>query len=175
MKTDLQKLTFIILKPFILFIILSLSIFAFLSIQATTRRPPPAPDSTALPSDLKIRPGYSSYDSYLQRSSTKPSTPSSATSGPPRLGPQASISNSPMFSITRSTRGNSSARSSALWRAAACVLHVLLSRRADKYSANDLFSVKPLEEMFKKSELIEVRSIDGFGLDTEVVFRKIRN
>lgn len=53
-----------------------------------------------------------------------------------------------------------------------CVLHVLVSHRADKYSANDLYSVKPLEEMFKRSELIEVRGIDGFGLDTEVVFRK---
>ncbi|GMN56850.1 hypothetical protein TIFTF001_025972 [Ficus carica] len=53
-----------------------------------------------------------------------------------------------------------------------CVLHVAISRRADKYSANDLFSVGPLVEMFKGSELVEVREIDGFGLDTEVVFRK---
>lgn len=59
-----------------------------------------------------------------------------------------------------------------LKRGGICVLHVLLSRRADKYSANDLYSVKPLEKLFKKSELIEVRSIDGFGLDTEVVFKK---
>jgi len=53
-----------------------------------------------------------------------------------------------------------------------CVLHVSLSRRADKYSANDLYSVDPLKELFKVSELVEVRRIDGFGLDTEVVFRK---
>ncbi|OIW00370.1 hypothetical protein TanjilG_05720 [Lupinus angustifolius] len=53
-----------------------------------------------------------------------------------------------------------------------CVLHVALSRRADKYSANDLFSVEPLVEMFKNSDLVHVRSVDGFGLDTEVVFRK---
>ncbi|KAL0284542.1 UNVERIFIED_CONTAM: hypothetical protein Scaly_2845600 [Sesamum calycinum] len=59
-----------------------------------------------------------------------------------------------------------------LKRGGVCVLHVLLSRRADKYSANDLYSVKPLEQLFKNSELVEVRSIDGFGLDTEVVFRK---
>ncbi|KAL8513249.1 hypothetical protein ACS0TY_019454 [Phlomoides rotata] len=49
-----------------------------------------------------------------------------------------------------------------------CVLHVLISRRADKYSANDLYNVKPLEQMFTKSDLVEVRGIDGFGLDTEV-------
>lgn len=53
-----------------------------------------------------------------------------------------------------------------------CVLHVALSRRADKYSANDLFSVRPLVEMFKNSELVHVRTVDGFGLDTEVAFRK---
>ncbi|KAJ9163842.1 hypothetical protein P3X46_023470 [Hevea brasiliensis] len=55
-----------------------------------------------------------------------------------------------------------------------CVLHVALSRRADKYSANDLYSVGPLVELFKESELIEVKKVDGFGLDTEVVFRKKR-
>ena len=53
-----------------------------------------------------------------------------------------------------------------------CVLHVALSRRADKYSANDLYSVEPLLELFRVSELVEVRKVDGFGLDTEVVFRK---
>lgn len=55
-----------------------------------------------------------------------------------------------------------------------CVLHVALSRRADKYSANDLYSVRPLVELFKESELVEVKKVDGFGLDTEVVFRKKR-
>lgn len=53
-----------------------------------------------------------------------------------------------------------------------CVLHVALSHRADKYSANDLFSVQPLVELFKNSVLVHVRSVDGFGLDTEVAFRK---
>ncbi|XP_020217862.1 uncharacterized protein LOC109801253 [Cajanus cajan] len=53
-----------------------------------------------------------------------------------------------------------------------CVLHVALSRRADKYSANDLFSVQPLVELFRNSALVHVRSVDGFGLDTEVAFRK---
>ncbi|XWS63770.1 hypothetical protein CRYUN_Cryun06bG0130200 [Craigia yunnanensis] len=53
-----------------------------------------------------------------------------------------------------------------------CVLHVTLSRRADKYSANDLYSVKPLVKLFQRSQLVRVRKVDGFGLDTEVVFRK---
>ncbi|XP_022151762.1 uncharacterized protein LOC111019667 [Momordica charantia] len=53
-----------------------------------------------------------------------------------------------------------------------CVLHVALSRRADKYSANDLYSVKPLEALFRTSEVVRLGKIDGFGLDTEIVFRK---
>ncbi|PIA51476.1 hypothetical protein AQUCO_01100368v1 [Aquilegia coerulea] len=53
-----------------------------------------------------------------------------------------------------------------------CVLHVAISRRSDKYSANDLFSIGPLKEMFQDSEIVHVRKVDGFGLDTEVVFRK---
>ncbi|KAK8987701.1 hypothetical protein V6N11_027444 [Hibiscus sabdariffa] len=53
-----------------------------------------------------------------------------------------------------------------------CILHVALSIRGDKYSANDLFSIKPLTELFRRSELVRVRKVDGFGLDTEVLFRK---
>lgn len=53
-----------------------------------------------------------------------------------------------------------------------CVLHVALSRRADKYSANDLFSVQPLVDLFNNSVLVHVRNVDGFGLDTEVAFRR---
>lgn len=53
-----------------------------------------------------------------------------------------------------------------------CVLHVALARRADKYSANDLYSVDPLVELFKNSVLVHVVGVDGFGLDTEVAFRK---
>ncbi|CAI8618876.1 unnamed protein product [Vicia faba] len=53
-----------------------------------------------------------------------------------------------------------------------CVLHVALTRRADKYSANDLYSVEPLVELFKNSLLVHVVRVDGFGLDTEVAFRK---
>ncbi|KAK8659032.1 hypothetical protein V6N13_029247 [Hibiscus sabdariffa] len=53
-----------------------------------------------------------------------------------------------------------------------CVLHVAVARQTDKFSANDLYSVQPLLELFKESELLEVRKVDAFGLDTEVVFRK---
>ncbi|XP_071709335.1 uncharacterized protein [Rutidosis leptorrhynchoides] len=53
-----------------------------------------------------------------------------------------------------------------------CVLHVAVSRRSDKYSANDLFSLEPLIKLFNGSELIYSRKVDGFGLDTEIVFRK---
>ncbi|KAK9008258.1 hypothetical protein V6N11_075160 [Hibiscus sabdariffa] len=53
-----------------------------------------------------------------------------------------------------------------------CVLHVALAKRADKYSANDLYSVKPLLRLFERSELVRVRKVDGFGLDTEIIFRK---
>ncbi|KAJ6898336.1 hypothetical protein NC652_024987 [Populus alba x Populus x berolinensis] len=38
-----------------------------------------------------------------------------------------------------------------------CVLHVALSRRADKYSANDLYSVKPLVKLFTNSKLHEAQ------------------
>ncbi|KAF7839860.1 S-adenosyl-L-methionine-dependent methyltransferase [Senna tora] len=44
-----------------------------------------------------------------------------------------------------------------------CVLHVSLNRRADKYSANDLYSVEPLKQLFKTSEMVHVRKVDAFG------------
>ena len=53
-----------------------------------------------------------------------------------------------------------------------CVLHVAVSRRSDKYSANDLYSIKPLLRLFNGSDFVYSRKVDGFGLDTEVVFRK---
>ncbi|KAL8249946.1 hypothetical protein R6Q59_006814 [Mikania micrantha] len=53
-----------------------------------------------------------------------------------------------------------------------CVLHVALHRRSDKYSANDLYSTEPLIKLFNGSDFVYSRKIDGFGLDTEVVFRK---
>lgn len=249
MKTDFQKLTLIIVKPFLLFILLSLSLFAFISLQTTRpslSKPTAAPDA-ALPSDIKIRPGYSSYDAYLNRQLNKTLNPklrqiwttrdwdrkvtkfaqffddlkrrdllSNASKSlciGARVGQEVAalkrvgVDNSVGIDLVPYPplviKGDfhhqpfdsetfdfefSNVFDHALYpwkfvgeiertlkRGGVCVLHVLLSRRADKYSANDLYSVKPLEEMFKNSELVEVRSIDGFGLDTEVVFRKNKN
>ncbi|XP_023633027.1 uncharacterized protein LOC17897984 [Capsella rubella] len=56
-----------------------------------------------------------------------------------------------------------------------CVLYVALSTRSDKYSANDLYSVEALVRLFRRSDVVHVRNVDGFGLDTEVVFRKKRD
>ncbi|GKV43526.1 hypothetical protein SLEP1_g50807 [Rubroshorea leprosula] len=53
-----------------------------------------------------------------------------------------------------------------------CVLQVALLKRADKYSANDLYSVEALVKLFTRSEVVRIRKVDGFGLDTEVVLRK---
>ncbi|KAK1271393.1 hypothetical protein QJS04_geneDACA004210 [Acorus gramineus] len=53
-------------------------------------------------------------------------------------------------------------------------VHVAIGRRGDKYSANDLFSVDGLVGLFRVSEVVRVRRVDGFGLDTEVVMRKVR-
>ncbi|PKA54640.1 hypothetical protein AXF42_Ash000475 [Apostasia shenzhenica] len=51
-------------------------------------------------------------------------------------------------------------------------LHVALARRGDRYSANDLYAVDGVTTLFKNSELARVRNVDGFGLDTELVFKK---
>ncbi|KAG0475867.1 hypothetical protein HPP92_012708 [Vanilla planifolia] len=53
-----------------------------------------------------------------------------------------------------------------------CVLHVTLSRRGDRYSANDLFAVEGVTALFRESDLARVRKVDGFGLDTELVLRR---
>ncbi|XP_021746689.1 uncharacterized protein LOC110712530 [Chenopodium quinoa] len=53
-----------------------------------------------------------------------------------------------------------------------CVLHVAITTRSDKYSANDLLGVDALVKLFKRSDLVWVKKVDGFGLDTEVIFRK---
>ncbi|XP_020570664.1 uncharacterized protein LOC110017862 isoform X2 [Phalaenopsis equestris] len=55
-----------------------------------------------------------------------------------------------------------------------CVLHVALTRRADRYSANDLYAIEGVTVLFVESDLVRVRKIDGFGLDTELVLRKKR-
>ncbi|KAL5998317.1 hypothetical protein ACLOJK_009257 [Asimina triloba] len=46
-----------------------------------------------------------------------------------------------------------------------CVLHVAVTRKGDKYSTNDLYSVRPLVGLFRESEVVHVKRVDGFGLD----------
>ncbi|KAG5617987.1 hypothetical protein H5410_017811 [Solanum commersonii] len=241
MKIDLQKLPFA-LKPFLLSLFLSLSFLAFLSFQT----PPHSlhKPAVSLPPDLRIRPGYSSYDAYINRQLNKTLNPklrkiwttrdwdrkvrvfseffdnlkvrgflsndSKALCVGARVGQEVAalkrvgvndsigidlVPYPPLVIKGDFHRQSFDDRSFDLefsnvfdhalypWKfvgeiertlkpGGICVLHVSLSRRADKYSANDLYSVDPLKELFKLSELVEVRRIDGFGLDTEVVFRK---
>lgn len=240
MKINLQKL------PFLLSLFLSLSFLAFLFLQT----PPPyslhkgTAKSTVLSTDLRIRPGYTSYDAYIERQLNKTLNPklrqiwttrdwdrkvrvfsdffehlklrgflsndSKALCVGARVGQEVAalkrvgVNDSvgidlvpypplvikgdfhhQLFHDRTFDLEFSNVFDHALYPwmfvgeiertlkpGGICVLHVSLSRRADKYSANDLYSVDPLKELFKVSELVEVRRIDGFGLDTEVVFRK---
>ncbi|CAA0818070.1 S-adenosyl-L-methionine-dependent methyltransferases superfamily protein [Striga hermonthica] len=244
MKTDLQNLPPLILKPFLLFVFLSsLSFLAFLSLQ-TTPKPSASAAPDDLPSDLKIRPGYTSYDAYLQRQLNKTLDPKlrriwttrdwdrkvavfsaffdslkrrsflanaskslcigarvgQEVAALKRVGVSDSVGIdlvpypplvlkgdfhrqpfadgtfdfefSNVFDHALYPRKFVGEIERTLRPGGICVLHVLVSKRADKYSANDLYSVTPLEKLFSKSELVELRGIDGFGLDTEVVFRK---
>lgn len=52
------------------------------------------------------------------------------------------------------------------------VLHVALHTRSDKFSANDLLSIDALLALFKLSDVVHIRRVDAFGLDTEVAMRK---
>ncbi|XP_055826834.1 uncharacterized protein LOC129895181 [Solanum dulcamara] len=244
MKIDLQKLPFA-LKPFILSLFLCLSFLAFLSFQTphhSLHKP-----TLLLPPDLRIRPGYSSYDAYIERQLNKTLNPKLRKIWTTRdwdrkvrvfsdffdnLKLQGFLSNDSKALCVGARVGQEVAALKRVgvndsvgidlvpypplvikgdfhhqsfddrtfdlefsnvfdhalypWKfvgeiertlkpGGICVLHVSLSRRADKYSANDLYSVEPLKELFKVSELVEVRRIDGFGLDTEVVFRKKNN
>ncbi|KAH7670687.1 24-methylenesterol C-methyltransferase protein [Dioscorea alata] len=53
-----------------------------------------------------------------------------------------------------------------------CVLHVTIKHKGDKYSANDLSGIDGVVMLFKRMEVVRVREVDGFGLDTEIVFKK---
>ncbi|KAI3467636.1 hypothetical protein Pfo_024299 [Paulownia fortunei] len=233
-------------KYFIIFFLLSILIFLFISQKTTlttttttTTNPPPA----SIP-DLKIRPGYTSYDSYIHHQLNKTLNPklrkiwttrdwdrkirvftaffndlkqknllsnsSKALCVGARMGQEVEalkrvgVSDSIGIDLVPSpplvVHGDfhhqpfddgtfdfefSNVFDHALYPekfvgeiertlrpGGVCVLHVAVSRRSDKYSANDLFSVEPLKRLFKRSELVHVRTVDGFGLDTEVVFRK---
>ncbi|EPS67418.1 hypothetical protein M569_07357, partial [Genlisea aurea] len=239
---DLEKL--LSLKPLIILslFLLSLSSIAFYSLRIPIGSPPPE----ILPPDLKIRPGYDSYDAYIHRQLNKTlneklrqiwktrdwdrkvrvfsaffqslkernllSNDSRSLCIGARVGQEVAalrrvgvrdslgmdlVPAPPLVvggDFHRQPFGDgsfdfefSNVFDHALfpWKfvgeiertlkpGGVCVLHVLISRRADKYSANDLYSVNPLQKLFSKSDLVEVREIDGFGLDTEVVFRKTK-
>lgn len=229
-----SKVLPLILKPFLLFFVfLSLPFLAFLFLQ-----------TPQLPQDIRIRPGYSSYDAYLQRQLNKTLNPKLRQIWTTRDWDRKVAVFSTFFASLKQRHHLSNASKSLCvgarvgqevaalkrvgvndsvgidlvpypplvlkgdfhhqpfhrhtfdfefsnvfdhalypWKfvgeiertlkpGGVCVLHVLLSRRADKYSANDLYSVDALKELFRMSQLVEVRRIDGFGLDTEVVFRK---
>ncbi|KAM3381229.1 hypothetical protein P3S68_006802 [Capsicum galapagoense] len=232
MNINLHKL------PFLLSLFLSLSFLAFLSLRSLHK------PTVLLPPDLRIRPGYSSYDAYIERQLNKTLNPklrhiwttrdwnrkvkvfseffnnlrvggflfnnSKALCIGARVGQEVEalkrvgvddsvgidlVPYPPLvikgdFHHQPFDDGSFDLEFSNVFDHALyplmfareiertlkpggiCVLHLSLSRRADKYSANDLYSVEPLKELFKVSELVEVRRIDGFGLDTEVVFRK---
>ncbi|OMO81511.1 Methyltransferase type 11 [Corchorus olitorius] len=249
----------LILKYFLISLFLSLLLlFLFFSLQPAAPRTPttllsttnvhPSSASSAVSSSdddgLKIRPGYSSYDSYIQRQLNKTLNPklrkiwttrdwdrkiqvfskffdelkrenllsnsSKALSIGARVGQevealkrvgvsdsigidlvpcpplvlQGDFHNQPFDNETFDFEFSNvfdhalyphkfvSEVERTLKPNGVCVLHVALSRRADKYSANDLYSVKPLVKLFQRSELVRVRKVDGFGLDTEVVIRK---
>jgi SAM-dependent methyltransferase len=241
------KLPFII-KPFLLSLLLSLTVLIFIALQTPHHRKttPQQPNNISSKSGggLRIRPGYSSYDEYIQRQLNKTLNPklrqiwttrdwerkvrvfaqffeslkrrnlllnsSKALSIGARVGQEVSALKSigvndsigidlvpyPPLVVKGDFHAQpfmndtfdfefSNVFDHALypWKfvgeiertlkpGGVCVVHVALSRRADKYSANDLYSVGPLVELFKDSQLVEVRKVDGFGLDTEVVFRK---
>ncbi|CAA2939584.1 Sterol 24-C-methyltransferase [Olea europaea subsp. europaea] len=238
---ELPKLPLIV-KPFILSLFFSLSFLAFIYLQ--TPRHTLKKDPTNSSPDLKIRPGYSSYDVYIERQLNKTLNPklrqiwttrdwdrkvevfsgffdslkqrkllfngSKALCVGARVGQEVAalkrvgVNDSVGIDLVPYPplvlKGDfhhqpfddetfdfefSNVFDHALYPekfvgeiertlkpGGICVLHVALSRRADKYSANDLYSVKPLIKLFKQSEVVKVRSVDGFGLDTEIVFRK---
>ncbi|KAK4350617.1 hypothetical protein RND71_029930 [Anisodus tanguticus] len=244
MQINFQKLP-LALKPFILSLFLSLSFLAFLSLQTPRHSLHKATaKSTVLPSNLRIRPGYSSYDAYIEHQLNKTLNPKlrqiwttrdwnrkvrvfseffenlkvrrflsndskslcvgarvgQEVAALKRVGVNDSVGIDLVPYPPLVIKGDfhhqpfddnifdlefSNVFDHALypWKfvgeiertlkpGGICVLHVSLSGRTDKYSANDLYSVGPLKELFKVSKLVEMRRIDGFGLDTEVVFRK---
>ncbi|KAL0385426.1 UNVERIFIED_CONTAM: hypothetical protein Sradi_2936900 [Sesamum radiatum] len=240
----LSKSKFLII--FFLLLLLSLPLFLFISHHAATSTTAATPPPSLPIPGLKIRPGYSSYDSYIHHQLNKTLNPklrkiwatrdwdrkirvfteffdhlkqkgllsnsSKALCVGARMGQEVEalkrvgVSDSVGIDLVPSpplvVRGDfhrqpfddgsfdfefSNVFDHALYpekfvgeiertlrAGGVCVLHVALATRSDKYSANDLMSVEPLKKLFKRSELVYVRTVDGFGLDTEVVFRKKR-
>ncbi|CAI0627193.1 unnamed protein product [Linum tenue] len=186
---------------------LSLPLFLFLlfplqknpSTAAATatflRRPQPPPG-------IRIRPGYTSYETYIQRQLNKTQNPKLRRIWRTRDWDRKVVVFSRFFRALPPlvVKGDFHAQpfgdatfdfefsnvfdhalypdrfvgeiERTLKPGGVCALHVAVSRRPDKYSANDLLSVAPLVNMFRGSEVVYTRKVDGFGLDTEIVFRK---
>ncbi|XP_030458219.2 uncharacterized protein LOC115678883 [Syzygium oleosum] len=238
----------LLLKPFVLSLLLSLSVFLLLASQTPLHRRPAAaqepPPASSGGGGIRIRPGYTSYEAYIQHQLNKTLNPNLRKIWTTRDWDRKVRVFARFFESLKS-RGLLSASSRSLsigarvgqevaalklvgvndsigidlvprpplviegdfhdqpfpnatfdfefsnvfdhalypWKfvgevertlkpGGICVLHVTVKHRTDKYSANDLYSLDPLVEMFRESELVETKTIDGFGLDTEVVFRK---
>ena len=174
-KTTFPKLPMIIL--------VSLLFFLFLLSQFPIHRKTTAHSNSF--TDLRIRHGYTSYDTYIERQLNKTLNPKLRKIWTTRDWDRKVHVFSAFFDDETFDFEFSNVFDHALypWKfvgeiqrtlksGGVCVLHVALSRRTDKYSANDLYSVGPLVELFNGSDLVEVSKVDGFGLDTEVVFRK---
>ncbi|XAR48137.1 hypothetical protein NMG60_11030859 [Bertholletia excelsa] len=189
-------------------------IFLFFSLNSH-RQTLAGPQAEQLPGGLRIRPGFSSYEAYIERQLNKTLNPklrkvwttrdwdrkirvfadffavleqrgllfneSKALCIGARVGQEVEA-------LRRVGRLFSNVFDHALYPnkfveeiertlrpGGVCMLHVALSERSDKYSANDLYNMGALEALLRQSELIHVRTIDRFGLDTEVVFRKKKN
>ncbi|GAA0159871.1 translation factor [Lithospermum erythrorhizon] len=225
MDVNFERLP-IVLKPFLLSLFLCLSFLGFISLQSplnsfkrtTIINNIDGIDGDHLSSNLKIRPGYSSYYVYIQGQLNKTLNPKLRETWTTRDWDRKDLIFSEFFERLK-TRGILSNGSKELcvgarvgqvvaalklvgvsdsvgiafsnvfdhalypWKfigeiertlkpRRVCILHVTLTRRADKYSANDLYSVKPLVKLFKRSKVVEVKKVDGFGLDTEVICKK---
>ncbi|CAI0425803.1 unnamed protein product [Linum tenue] len=188
-----------ILKCLLLPLFLSLPLFLFLlqtpSTATLRHRQPPA--------GIRIRPGYTSYATYINRQLNKTQNPKLRRIWRTRdwdrkvrvfsqffqLSPPLVVEGdfhaqpfgdgtfdfefSNVFDHALYPEKFAREIERTLRPGGVCALHVAVSRRADKYSANDVFGgVEAVVGLFKGSEVVYTRKVDGFGLDTEIVFRK---
>ncbi|MBA0782230.1 hypothetical protein Gotri_003089 [Gossypium trilobum] len=186
-KTKHPTFKYLILSLSLSFLLLFLFIslhpnrFQALLTTTVTENRPPHSAFVSSTEDLKIRPGYTSYDTYIQRQLNKTLNPKLREIWTTRDWDRKIQVFSRFFADLKSEKFLADSSKCLCVGArvgqesdGVAVLHVSLSRRGDKYSANDLYSVKPLVKLFRRSKLVRVRKVDGFGLDTEVVFRKTK-
>ncbi|KAF3436797.1 hypothetical protein FNV43_RR19550 [Rhamnella rubrinervis] len=227
MKTTVPNLP-LPLKPFLLSLFLFLTFLTFLSYQTPLHRKITL-QATTLQSqlsntsdDLRIRPGYSSYESYIQHQLNKTLNPKLRKIWTTRdwdrkvrvfaiffqsLKQRNLIFDSSKALCVGARVGQevSALRSIGVSDSVGLDLvpHPPLVVEGDFHAQpfdNETFDfefsnvfdhalypwkfvgeiertlkpegVRPLVQMFKDSEVVDVRKVDGFGLDTEVVFQK---